>query len=349
MKFIQKSKDFHQKYPNLLIAIFFISGFLFDVATLGQVDEFGNFLGHTIYLSLLILSYVYLEKEYKKSWLQKFSEYQRDIFHFLAGGLLSGFAIFFFKSSSLSSSGIFIVIVLLILLANESPLFQARGSLIKLTLVQFCISAYFIIYIPVLIGFIGSFIFFLTITLAAITLPILLQRLKHPATNESKIISAAMSVFLIIGYFTNILPPVPLSVKEIGVYHKIVKLENSYNLYSESSFTNFFGFSDTSFKAQPGDSVYVFARVFAPKGLSEKLYIQWEKWDKIWKISDRIPLSIQGGNTWGYRAYAYKKNYTNGFWRAKVMSSDNREIGRVDFSISSVPEKKREWTIDVKD
>lgn len=349
MKFIQKSKDLHNKYPNFLIALFFISGFIFDIATLGQIDEFGNFLGHSLYISLLIFSYILLGKDFNNTWIKKFSIYQSDVFHFLAGGLLSGFAIFFFKSSSLSSSGMFIVIILLILLANESPLFQKKGSILKLTLVQFCISSYFIIYLPVIIGMMGVIVFLLSIIFSSIILPLVLGKLKHFAANDAKIISLSISLLLTLGYFTNILPPVPLSVKEIGVYHKVVKLENSYNLYKEGSLTNFLGFSDTSFKAQPGDSVYIYARVFAPRGLDEELYIQWEKWDKVWRISDRIPLSIQGGNSWGYRAYTYKKNYTEGLWRAKVMSSDNREIGRIDFSIKNTPKETREWTIEVKD
>ncbi len=348
MNFFRKSKDLHQKYPNLLIAIFFISGFLFDIFTLGQVDEFGNFLGHSIYLSMLILSFLTIDKEYKKGLLQKIAIYKKDIFHFLAGGLLSGFAIFFFKSSSLSTSGIFILLVLLLLLANESPIFQEKGLLIKLSLVQFCIAAYFIIYIPVLVGSMGVTVFLLTLAVATVVLPIVMTRLDHPAKNESKIIAIALSLILITGYFSNILPPVPLSVKKMGIYHKVEKQGTDYLLYREKSFSDYFGIQSNSFKYLPGDKVYLFARIFAPRGLKDKLYIQWEKWDKKWKVSDRISLSIKGGNSWGYRAYTYKANYTPGLWRAKVMSSDNREISRIDFSISPRTSSERELYKEVE-
>lgn len=348
MNFIRKSKDLHQKHPNILIAVFFISGFLFDIFTLGQVDEFGNFVGHSIYLSMLILAFLSIDKEYKRGFTQKLSIYQKDIFHFLAGGLLSGFAIFFFKSSSLSTSGIFILLILLLLLANESPKFQERGMLIKLSLVQFCISAYFIIYIPVLVGVMNVSVFLLTLAVATVVLPIVLNRLNHPAKNESKLIAFALSIFLIVGYFSNLLPPVPLSVKKIGVYQNIEKQGDDYHLYREKSFYDYFGLQSTNFNFLPGDKVYVFARIFAPRGLKDKLYIQWEKWDKRWKVSDRISLTIKGGNSWGYRAYTYKQNYTPGLWRAKVMSSDNREISRIDFTITPSTSDKRELIKEIE-
>lgn len=348
MSFIRKSKELHQKHPNLLTAIFFSSGLVFDIFTLGQIDEVGNFFAHTIYILLLIISFIHFDRKYENRLLNKLSIYQRDIFHFLAGGLLSGFAIFFFKSSSLYSSGFFIIVILLLLLANESPKFQETGPIIKLSLVQFCISAFFIIYIPVIVGVMGVSIFIITLVLSAITLPIILYRFNHLAYKESRIVAASMSAFLLIGYLANIIPPVPLSVKKIGVYHRVVKMENSYNLYKQKSFSNYFGISSNDFKFLPGDKVYVFARIFAPKGLSDKLFVQWEKWESGWKVSDKIPLTIKGGNSWGYRAFTYKKNYQPGLWRAKVMSSDNREVGRVEFSISKAPLGKREWNIEVE-
>ncbi|CBW26228.1 putative membrane protein [Halobacteriovorax marinus SJ] len=345
MNFITKSKEIHQKYPNLLVAIFFSGGFLFDIFTLGQVDELANFFGHTIYIILLITSFLHLERKYDYQWLNKFALYQKDIFHFFAGSLLSGFAIFFFKSSSLSVSGLFILLILALLMANESPKLQSTGPVIKLILLQFCLSAFFIIYIPVIVGLMGVTIFLITLVLSAITLPIILTRLKHQAVLESKIIAVAMSFILLMGYITNLIPPVPLSVKKIGVYHNIEKSEGVYKLYKEKSFLDYFGLEGHSFKYKEGDKVFVFARIFAPKGFKENLYIQWEKWDKTWKISDKIPLSIKGGNLWGYRAFTYKKNYSDGLWRARVMSSDKREVARVEFSISPSKIQEREWNI----
>ncbi len=348
MKIISLSKELHKSHPTLLTTIFFILGFIFDILTLGRIDETSNFIGHFIYLILLIYTFLTLEKKISHTRLKFLDEYKLDLFHFLAGGLLSAFAIFFIKSSSISQSFFFISIVLILLIINEAPKFQQIGYVAKLALIQFCLTSFFIIYIPVIFGTYGSFTFIISTIASSLLLPILFKKIGHKLEKPTTIISTILALFFFIGYFSNLIPPVPLSVKKIGIYHKIEKSEGKYLLYYETPKYKFWSQGDQNFQAQPGDSIYVFARIFAPVGLESNIYIQWEKWEHSWKVSDKIRMSIQGGNSWGYRAYAYKKNYTSGLWRAKILTENDKELGRIDFNIESVPPTSRQWNIDIE-
>lgn len=348
MKIISLSKELHQKHPSLLTAVFFILGFLFDIITLGRIDETSNFVGHFIYLIFLIYAFLILEKDLSLGKFKFLEEYKLDVFHFLAGGLLSAFALFFIKSSSISDSFLFIFMILILLIINEAPKFQQRGYVVKLALIQFCLTSFFIIYIPVIFKTYGSITFIVSTIISCFILPLFFKKITHRLEKPMNVISIFIGLFFFIGYFTNLIPPVPLSVKKIGVYHNVEKQNGEYRLFSETHPMKFWSQGDQDFHAQEGDQVYIFARIFAPVGLKSSIYIQWEKWNKVWQVSDKIQMSILGGNSWGYRAYAYKKNYTEGLWRAKILTENDKELGRVDFTVTKVDKEKRQWRIDIE-
>jgi len=348
MKIISLSKELHKKHPTLLTAVFFILGFLFDIFTLGRIDETSNFIGHIIYLVLLIYTFLILEKDFSTTKFKILDEYKLDIFHFLSGGLLSAFALFFIKSSSISDSFFFIFMILILLIINEAPKFQKRGYLVKLSLIQFCLTSFFIIYIPVIFKTYGSFTFIISTILSCLILPLFFKKIRHKLEKPMAAIATLLGVFFFVGYFSNLIPPVPLSVKKIGVYHQVKKQNGEYHLYSETHPLKFWSQGDQDFKAQPNDTLYVFARIFAPIGLKSSIYIQWEKWDKLWSVSDKIKMSIRGGNSWGYRAYAFKKNYSPGLWRAKILTENDKELGRIDFTVEKIEKSPRQWNIDIE-
>jgi hypothetical protein len=349
MKILEQFNTFREDHPHIITTSIFLSGFLFDIFTIGRIDDFFNFVAHFLYLSLLIYLFTRMNKTYESPRLAFIDKYSKDIFHFLSGGLLSAFTIFFILSSSITQSFIFIIFVLILLILNEAETFQKGSDWLKLFLVQFCISSFLIIYLPVIFGLSGTFVFIVATLLASLILPLTLKKLLSNSYNHSIICSAFITITFITMYFLNFIPPVPLSVKEIGVFHNVKKINNTYHLYKEVSPLKFWSQGDQDFKAQEGDKVYIYARIFAPKRFKEKVYVQWERWNKDWRISDKIPLTITGGNNWGYKAYTYKKNYSEGLWRARVVNDNGKELGRINFQITKVEDtKKREWQIDIK-
>jgi hypothetical protein len=350
MKLVKSLKEFRLNHPHAVTVIVFLLGFLFDIFTLGRVDDLLNFFSHLAYLILLISIYSKLNFTISNSKLRLVEFYKNDIFHFLTGSLLSSFTIYYVKSSSLTQSSIFILFVLALLVINEAEIFQKSSDWIKLLVLQFCVTSFTIIYLPVLIGITGTITFIISVILSSLVLPYIFKKLKNESYLHSIGSALVTSLSFFILYIFNIIPPVPLSIKEIGVYHQIKKVDNKYKLYKEVPFWKFWAQGDQDFIAQKNDKVYIYARIFAPKRFKEKVYIQWEKWNKTWKTSDKIPMSITGGNSWGYKAYSYKSNYTPGIWRAKIITEDSRELGRVNFHITlSQSTEARKWQIDIKD
>ena len=141
------------------------------------------------------------------------------------------------------------------------------------------------------------------------------------------------------------MPPVPLSLKGIGVYHSIERTEaNTYLLGYYKPWWKFWRNASNDFQAAPGDKVHIFFRLFAPSNFEEEIRLKWSRKNSNgdWEEYDSIPIKIYGGRGEGFRGFAVKQNYDEGKWRTQVLTSDEREIGRVVFSISESQQQTRE-------
>lgn len=340
----QKFIQFKDKYERFFPAAFFVLGFSFDLITLGEIDDLSNIISQAIYLlisgHILFLYFHPLNPNDQNKFLNYYIEYKDDLFHFLLGSLLSAFTIFYFKSSSFANSFIFLIFIAILLIANETKLFQKLGQLIKAALYMLCLVSYLIYIVPIIFGKTGL-IYFLLSALIAFCFSILKGYILHVNKLDKNLIIKQLVVPQIIVllifnilYLTKIIPPVPLSIKHIGIYHKVEKENGDYITYSNKKWYNFWSNGDQNFNAQPNDRVYVFAKVFAPAGFEGKVFIHWLKDTKDgWKTSDRIPLEITGGRREGFRGYAYKSNYTKGDWQVRIETANGLEIGRINLEI----------------
>jgi len=148
-----------------------------------------------------------------------------------------------------------------------------------------------------------------------------------------------------------VIPPVPLSIPYIGVYHSVERTpEGDYRLGHERPWWRFWHHGDQWFRAQPGDRIYVFFRVFSPARFADRVQMRWywEPGGRGWLLQDTIPIDIVGGRQEGFRGYGFKSNYQPGRWKVEVETMDSREIGRVYFTLESVPTGPRELRVDVE-
>ncbi|MCM2283069.1 MAG: DUF2914 domain-containing protein, partial [Bdellovibrionaceae bacterium] len=119
-----RTKSLYSRYEKYFPAGFFIAGFLFDIVTLGRIDDLFTMLSQAVYLAIIA---VYLRLEMLESakplkvprWISWLWKYRDEIVHFLFGSLLSAYTLFYLKSSSLVSSGIFLLLMVVLMLANE--------------------------------------------------------------------------------------------------------------------------------------------------------------------------------------------------------------------------------------
>jgi hypothetical protein len=141
-------------------------------------------------------------------------------------------------------------------------------------------------------------------------------------------------------YFSHLIPPLPLALKDAGVYHSIVKEYGNYTVeYEESGVKGFFKpYAD--FHQQVGESVYVYSAVFSPRGLNPAIVHEWQHYnevEKAWITRNRVNLALFGGRDGGYRTYSNGDYLEEGKWRVNVETENGAIIGRLNFNIINSP------------
>ena len=362
-KYKDQSEALYQRHKEMFPPFFFLSGFFFDVFTLGRIDDLSNILMQLLYLT--ISSYlIYLEfsdfkeREYKNKFFFYLSKYHDEVFHFLLGSLLSAFALFFFKSASLANSFFFILLFVSLLVVNEFEAFQKMGKLIRFLLLQLCFICYFILLFPILIGSVGPFIFIASLVMSGGILYgfyyfFCKKKELIPTVQGHKILlipGFGLIVSFLFFYFLQIIPPVPLSLEKIGIYHKIEKEYPKYHLYHERPWYRFWENGDQKFYARKGDKLFVFVSVFSPGGFQDVVNLHWmKKVNGDFKTSDKVSMLIKGGRGQGYRGISFKKNYSAGEYRVKVETKSGLEIGRINLEVimeSESENSEREFKMD---
>ena len=160
--------------------------------------------------------------------------------------------------------------------------------------------------------------------------------------NRTTVARSIAVIFVVFNalYFLGAIPPLPLALKDAGVYHSIVhEPDGSYLLSGEplpwyEAYLRY----NTVFQAAPGESAYVYSAIFAPSGLSTIILHEWQRYDvatKRWVTTDTLRFSIQGGRDGGYRGYSLKTGITPGAWRVNVITQYGQLIGRVSFTVTS--------------
>lgn len=332
---------------------FFSGGVVFDLLTLGRIDDPFNFLTLFLYLflSLLFLIQELRDKPFRENRIGNFLfEWRHEIAHFLLGALLSAYAIFYLKSASFAKSVLFLGVFLVLLIVNEMKMFQRLGGLAQSLIFSLCLFSYFLTATATVLGASGPWIFYtsLLITIGTVIAVwrFLIGRIDPQKLKKLFLIPALSALSIVLfSYWLRILPPLPLSVQHLGIYHQVDKKWPEYHTRRRFRSFEWLRGVSSEFQARPGDRVYVFVRVFSPGGFDDKVYLHWQLKTKLGlKTSDRIPLDIRGGREHGFRGFAYKANYVPGQWRVSVETKGGLEIARNDFEIVEDTEKSaREW------
>lgn len=341
----ERLQAFRAKHAKKEIALFLGVGFLWDVLTLGRIDDLATLLTQLGYLTvlggLLALDERWSLGATPPRFVAPVWTFKEDILHFVFGALLSCYAIFYFKSSSGPFSLLFIAVLFGILIVNELPRFRSKGHRVRIGLYSFCLTSWFAYLLPVLFGFVSLWLFLAAVLLSFLPIAGLYSMIRragggHRQAFKNAMLPAVLVQLALVGlYLSGAIPPVPLSIREIGIYHGVEKDGPDWMLLRrEASWANHFR-PTRYFEARPGDRVYCFVRVFAPRAFRDKIRVRWSYRDPArgWQTWDSIPLTISGGREAGFRGYAWKENYTPGVWRVEIETADGRDIGSVKFRI----------------
>ncbi len=341
-------KRFYLEHEPQCTVAFFAAGFVFDTVAVGRIDKLHNVIHQASYLFLcafltsLELRALYGRftppERFKNAW-----RYHVGATHFMLGTLLNIYTLFFFKSASLGTSFLFLLALVALLAVNELKPFKDSGTTLRMTLFSLCLIAYFTYLVPMLLGSIGALAFAGSLAAAGACVYVLTRLLKRDlpdAVVHRHLVAPFGVVALAFAalYALKVIPPVPLSLSAIGIYHDVRREGERYALTMTRPRWKFWQRGDQTFLARPGDRIHCFVSVFSPTRFTERLQVQWlYRGEDGWLPSDAVPLSVVGGRDEGFRASSVKSNYRPGRWRVRVETSDRRELGRIDFTVVDDP------------
>lgn len=350
MKWTEKISQIIKRNSLKLDITFFVAGFIFDAWLVSYPDKLLVIFHQAFYL-FLIATLIHYEFLFQlKKWQPsgkalKIWPYRDLALHFFLGTLLNIYSLFYIKSASLFSSIVFLLLMIAMIFANELPFVKKSEKInLKVGLYSICLFSFFSVVFPLAFGFIGiipfSFSVLSTLVVLFVQIGFLRFTIKDFRVLFHAIMTPVISVVLIFSlfYFLGLIPPLPLSVKEQGVYHALEKRDSHYYLSADIKEKDFWSFGKMTFRAEPGDQIYFYSQVYSPARISDEMIVHWFKEDNLgnWVSLDKVPVTIKGGREEGYRIFTFKSNYDAGEWKIVVETSTGVEISRLYFKVINV-------------
>ncbi len=352
---IQKFSDtttriraFYERNQKYAPVASFLAGFTWDSLTLTRIDLFLTNLVLFLYVLfagfLIYLINMQQQDRWNPRWLVRFDDWYPLLLQFLFGGLFSSFVVFYFRSASLDRSWLFLMLLAGLLVGNEFIKNRLYNIRLQFAIYYLAVYSFFVFFIPVLVKSINAWVFllsgFVSSALMAGLLYLLVKSLPDPSVLKIRRTAAMLGIIAFLYnlfYFTNIIPPVPLSLKEGGIYHNVQRSNGEYALtFEKGAWYEWFKDDDSNFYYQQGDTVYCFSAVFAPTALETKIWHNWQYFDEKsgeWVSTDRHAFPITGGRDGGYRGYTWKKNVQAGEWRVSVETDRGQLLGRISTEV----------------
>jgi len=340
---LAKIKLFFKKYEKSLMPVFLLGGFIVDTITLNRVDQWFDNMVLLFYIVLAGVTILLIHANPKVSLFTKYQTFLPFVLQYAFGGLFSGLLIFYFRSGSILTSFPFILILIGLFIGNEFFKEKYERMIFRVSVFFIAILSYSILIVPVIFGRINVFMFLIGVAIGAIVIQIFILLLKRTSLEEVKPIYISIIGTLIIFnllYFTNIIPPIPLSLKDGGAFYSLERVgQDKYVVQTEKiPWYRFLFFESYSkdLNLSLNQPVYAFSAVFAPTKLTGTIYHEWLFFDetkKRWVPTDRIPISITGGRDDGFRGYSTKSSLSPGLWRVDIETKSKQVIGRLQFNI----------------
>ncbi len=335
------------RYERRISAIGLLIGFVFDIIIADRPDSlFNNYL-LLLYLFVAAALIVILNM---RSILRERQEGTTEplfllfVLQICFGALASNLLVLYGRSGTFVGSALFIGLLAAMLVGNE--FLQTRYSQLRFNIAVYylLLFSYLLIAVPTFIlHSVGTNVFllsglasliFISIFLGVIYYVVLRGRDRERQLFEVSAI--ILGIFLVFNglYFLKIIPPVPLALKDVGIYHSIIKTTGGYTAtYNAAPWWKFWRSTDTVYTTSDRSS-YCFSAVFAPTDLKAPIFHRWEKWDPSfgeWNTISRVSFPINGGRAEGYRGYSLNSRLSEGYWRCSVETESGALIGRFSF------------------
>ncbi len=349
-------KALYQKYERFLLPATLIIGVIFDWLTFTSMSLFSTFILLGIYalVSGLLIAYVQL---YDSTQIErgKFKRYLRLaaplVIQIAFGSLLSSSFLFYWFSGAISVSWPIIALLAILMVGNEVFREHYLRPTVQISIYFFILFSLATVILPYMFNSLSPW-FYVLGSIVSVGLIVgfvwLLGRSVPDLRKKQSHIYAAVAVIVIVMnalYFTNVIPPVPLTLREAGVYHAITRQGGAYQLTGEKELWWERLIPGQTIHREAGEPVYVFTMIFAPRNLNTRIFHRWQRYDEVkqvWIEADRLSFTLTGGRQGGFRGYSRKTAVTEGKWRVYVETERGQALGRLSFRVERGEEKTME-------
>ena len=343
----------YKKYERALIPSMLIFGVLVDFFTFKAISIRSSFilLGIHALIAGVTIAYVNYYDSRRIETTSGLFRYVRLasplLLQFSFGALLSASLIFYWFSGVLSVSWPLMGLIIILIVANDVFREYYMKPVVQLSVYFFILFSISSLVVPYALNSISPWVFLLSgivsIGLAVVYVTSLFRFLPHLRHEKKRLTIAITVIFLFMNalYFLNIIPPIPLSLREAGVYHDLVRVNGGYSVQAEAESLLQKLAPGQTIHTQPGRPIYVFTTIFAPADLDTEIIHHWQFYDtaeRRWVSRDELSFTLFGGNETGYRGYSVKTSVEPGKWRVDVETKRGQVLGRIPIRVHNVDE-----------
>lgn len=365
---IKRMHDWLQRYERPISSVSLVGGFVFNALVLKRVDAFWDNFWVAIHLLLVAICILLINRQESEGeeavmlskdpatlhfWLV-------NILQFFFGGLLSTFIVFYFRSAVLAVTWPFFLVLLVAFIANESFKRQYTRLVFQIGFFFLCTLLFMIFLVPILLLETNSVVFLMSGGISLIVLLLFLGLLRFFAKKRFKkskdmLIGVIVGIYIVVNglYFLHLIPPLPLSLQDAGIYHSVVRTnDGNYEVTREEE-----SFKDKVYKlfsmyptyhTTPSTRVYAYSSIFSPDAFNSDIMHEWQEYDavkKTWITRAKMNLKVPGGRENGFRTYSINFGLETGKWRVNVKTAEGQHIGRMVFDVIIVPETPELLTV----
>lgn len=341
-----------QKYKHRLATVALIFGFFVDLITFRTIDLSLSQIILSVHLVIVGATILILAMPTRdgtqgvfravRSWLPVLQQYSM-------GNLLSAFLVLYSASGSIAASWPFFFLVAASAIGNETLKLQKYRLPFQTTLFFLNLLLFAALAVPIFFNTIGMGTFLVAVILAVVVFSVFTWVGRAIASHAFNANRARMRIgwglmagFMVLAYFSNIIPPIPLSVKQAGAYYSVERLQGAYIVERTPRhfIERFFDFDGETLRLVHGEPAYVFTSVFAPANFAESIDHRWQYFNERtqqWETRNTVRFPITGGRNGGYRGFSLTENPEPGAWRVSVETVRGQVIGRTYFTVERAP------------
>jgi hypothetical protein len=324
-------KEWYRTVKPWIPAAAFLGGCGWDWLTLGRIDNPVDLGFMACYLLASAVLVVLIGRHVRF----RYSEYLPAVAQFCFGGLLSPFLVFFFKSAAGLGSMLFLVMLAVLLVGNEFLEKRLSNATVSFSMFGLCCGMFFVLLAPVIIGRMNLAVFVLGLAASAAVCWGLYLLIR--GTRAAFKTVAAVYLIMALLYVANIIPPIPLAMKRIGIYRSVVHRGGEYVCTMEKPrWYEFFKKSERTYRYRPGDKACCFASVFAPTHFKETVWHHWYRkapGSFFYREVSSSAYGLSGGRDGGWRGYTCTGQLAPGKWKVEVTNDGGKVIGIVRFRV----------------